>query len=77
MATKKLFDGKFITDTYKGSICWATTQSSKGNKEILERKLKMFEAAIDFHIQEGNPSQVKFFKEALGDVKKLLKKKHV
>lgn len=71
----KLFDGKFITDTYKGSICWSTTQASKGNKEILERKLKIFKDAIDFHIRDGNPSQVKFFTEAMEDVKKLLKKK--
>lgn len=75
MGKGRLFDGKFITDTYKGSICWATTQAVRGNREALERRVKINEAAIDYHVRSGNPSQVKFFTEALEDAKKLLRKK--
>jgi len=60
---------------YKNSYAYNTVKSL--NKEQLLYRRDYTEGAIQFHIKENNPNQIKFFRDELNLIQKRLKRMEV
>lgn len=65
----------YIDFEYNGSYAYNSVMSC--SKEQLRYRKRYTEMAIDYHIKEGNPGQVKFFSDELTLIEKRLKMKTV